>query len=172
MTKLTVELTRLRGRDRIQYSIAAIGLAILSGVVVYCFALGTLVSIFAGVGCVAIIATSIVFVLRLGHVQRASFAVPADYLAELEARNRRESRSLNPVWPLFAVSALSVAVIGLNLFMSWNLYVEDPWSLPSTLLMLSVMMMATVLWRRRELRRLTKEGQEIAQLKDQIICLE
>ena len=169
MTKLTVELTRIRGRDRRRYATESLAMLLVVGVAIYYLTLGTFTAVFAGVGLLLFAAVSVGYaILRVGGIEEASFAAPMDYVAELEARNGREIRRLSPTWYLYAVGALCAGVDIVALIVEWDAYVAAPWVMPLAVLVEAMVLGGVVLWRRRELRRLGAERDAISKLRVQI----
>jgi len=170
ITTLSVELTRVRGRDRRRYLADGLATLLVIGAAIYYLTLGTFTMVFAGVGLLLFVAASVgYFILRVGGIEGASFAAPPDYVSELEARNSREIRRLAPTWYLYAVGALCVAVDVVALMTSWEAYVAAPWSMVVGVLGQAAILGGVVLWRRRELLRLEAERAAISELCAQLV---
>ena len=170
MTTLTVELTRIRGRDRRRYAAESLALLLVVAAAFYYLSLGTITTVFAGIGLLLFAAASVGYaILRVGAIEGASFAAPKDYVSELEARNGREIRRLSPTWYLWAVGALCAVVDLVALVVEWDAYVAAPWVMPLAILAEAVILGGVVLWRRRELRRLEAERDATAELRAQIL---
>ena len=75
MTTLSVELTRVRGRDRRRYLADGLATLLVIGAAIYYLTLGTFTMVFAGVGLLLFVAASVgYFILRVGGIEGASFA--------------------------------------------------------------------------------------------------
>jgi len=170
MTTLTIELARIRGRDRRRYTIEGLALLLVVGAAIYYLTLGTVTTVISGIGLLLFAAASVGYaVLRVGGIEGASFAAPKDYVSELEARNDREIRRVSPTWPLWAVGGLCATVDIVALIVEWDAYAAAPWVMPLAVLAEAVILGGVVLWRRRELRRLETERAAIVELRAQIL---
>lgn len=167
MNTLSIELTRVRGRDRRRYAIEGLATLLLVGVAVIYMAVGTFSFVFTGVGILLFVAISVGFAMRLGRIQGASFAVPKDYISELEGRNDRETRRVAPTWYLWMAGALCVASNSVALSTAWDAYVARPWVMVVAVLGEAALLGAVALWRHREVRRLDAERVAIAELRAQ-----
>ena len=170
MTTLTLELVRLRGRDRRRYLAEGLATLIVLGAGIYYLTLGTVTAVFAGIGLLLFVAASVAYGIRVaGGIEGASFAAPNDYVRELQERNDREIRRLEPTWYLWAAAGLCAAVDLVALMSAWDAYAGAPWTMASAVLIEALILAGVVLWRRRELERLHDERRAIADLKAQIL---
>ena len=169
MTHLTIELPRVRGRDRRRFTAEGLATLFVVGAAIYYLALGTITTVFTGIGLLLFVVASIGYtVLHVRGIEEAYFAAPKDYLSELEARNGREISRLEPTWYLYTAGFLFACVNLVALVVEWDAYVAAPGSMVGALIAGSVILGGVVYWRRRELRRLEAERTSISELSAEI----
>jgi hypothetical protein len=164
LTQIAVELMRVRNRDRLRYAVeGAAATVVLTAACAYLY-IGGLVMTVTGIGLLLFLAYSAYGFSRLARVDQAEFAAPSDYLTEIEVRNRREIRRLEPLSVIFFVVALCFVVNSLALWSAWEAYVASPWVFPSAVLVEAAILAGVLVWRNRELGRLYAEREQIALL--------
>ena len=109
MTTLSVELTRVRGRDRRRYLADGLATLLVIGAAIYYLTLGTFTMVFAGVGLLLFVAASVgYFILRVGGIEGASFAAPprpARHGPPVKTAARPAMRPASHLWPPITIAS-------------------------------------------------------------------
>ena len=169
MTTLTIELNRLRNRDRRRYLLEGLATLLVVGMGIYFITVGTAVKVFGGVGMLVLTCAMLVHAVRnVGGLSEEMFAAPKDYARELEARNARELRRLRPLWPIVAVGALCATTSAIALLTNTAAFLAKPEMTISATLAQAAIIGGIVLWRRKELKRLENERAQIVELCSQL----
>ena len=165
MTTLTIELTRLRNRDRRRYLMEGLATLFVVGMGIYFITIGSVAKVFTGVGVLVLTCVMLVHTVRnVGGLREEMFAAPKDYARELETRNARELRRLRPIWPIIAVGALCATTSAIALFTNTEAFFAKPGVTLTAIFTQVVILAGVVLWRHKELQRLEEERNQIVAL--------